>query len=498
MKCDIRKSEKRGMKMYKHEYLKEINRVIKEGPYDTTWESLCGHPVPDWYRRGKFGIFIHWGIYCVPAFGNEWYARHMYKKGSAEYCHHVKTYGEPDKFGYNDLIPLFQAENFNAKEWADLFKKAGAKFVMPVAEHHDGYQMYDSELSEWNAKKMGPKRDLLGEIKAGVEETGMVFCASSHRAEHWWFYNHGREFDCDVNNPIYTDFYGPAAGPTRNQNDLYDNPPDEAFLTDWLARTCEIVDKYQPKIVFFDWWIQQYAFKPYLKKFAAFYYNRAKQWGVDVAIDAKFDAYVHGSAVKDIERGQLADISPDFWQNDTSVAKNSWGYTIGNDYKESAEIICDLVDVVSKNGALLLNVGPKADGTIPEEDKQILLDVGNWLAVNGEAIYDTTYWKVYGEGPTEVPEGHFTDMQRKVFTSEDIRFTSKADIIYAIVMKWPNDGVVKIKSLGDDCRYLKSTIVNVEILGHKIKPQYELRKHLELSADIEADDKPVVIKINIE
>lgn len=484
--------------MKKQEYLKEIERVIAEGPYDASWESLCDHPVPSWYKKAKFGIFIHWGIYSVPAFGNEWYARYVYRKGSPEYRYHIEKYGELNQFGYKDFIPMFKAENFKAEDWAELFKEAGAKFVMPVAEHHDGFQMYDSELSEWNAKNMGPHKDILGELKAEVEKQDMAFCASSHRAEHWWFFNYGREFDSDVNDSAYAGLYGPAVGPTHDQNTLYDNPPDDAFMEDWLLRTCEIVDKYQPKIIFFDWWIQQYAFKPYLKKFAAYYYNRAAEWGVDVAIDAKFDAYVHGSVVKDIERGQLASISPDFWQNDTSVAKNSWGYTVGNDYKKSSEIICDLVDVVSKNGALLLNIGPKSDGTIPDEDRQILLDVGEWLKVNGEAIYNTTYWKVFGEGPTEVPEGCFTDTQRKEFTSEDIRFTSRADYIYATVMKWPEDGVVRIKSLGADNRYLKSTIRSVEILGHEINPLFEIRDALEIYADIQADDKPVVLKIHIE
>lgn len=207
---------------------------------------------------------------------------------------------------------------------------------------------------------------------------------------------------------------------------------------------------------------------------------------------------LHGSAVKDIERGQLAEISPELWQNDTSVAKNSWGYTKGNEYKKSRDIICDLVDVVSKNGALLLNIGPMADGTIPDEDKKIIQAVGAWLRVNGEAIYDTTYWKTFGEGPTVVEEGHFTDSNRDEFTSEDIRFTAKADKIYATILKWPENGVVKIKSLGNHNKYLKSTIRNVSILGHHVDPLFELRDSLEVRADIKAADTPVVLKISID
>lgn len=450
--------------MNKKDYLKEIDRVIEKGPYKDTWESLCEHDTPVWYQKDKFGIFIHWGIYSVPAFGSEWYARSVYKQGSPEYEYHTKTYGDLKSFGYKDFIPMFKAEKFDADEWAELFEISGAKFVMPVAEHHDGFQMYDSDLSIWNAKKMGPNRDVLGEIKAAVEKRDLKFCASSHRAEHWWFMNEGKNFDSDVNDTANQDFYGPAAGPTHSSLSLYDNVPDQEYLEDWLVRTCEIVDKYKPKIVFFDWWIQVYAFKPYLQKFAAYYYNRANEWGIEVAINAKFDAFVHGSAVKDIERGQLNHISPDFWQNDTSVAKNSWGYTKNNNYKKPVEIIQDLVDVVSKNGALLLNIGPKADGTIPEEDKNILREVGKWLKVNGEAIYNTTYWKVFGEGPTEVPEGHFTDTNRNAFTEEDFRFTARGNYIYVIAMKWPESGELKIKALGENSPYLKTTISDVEIL----------------------------------
>lgn len=201
--------------MNRQDYLEKIERVISEGPYQDTWESLCTHPVPKWYRDAKFGIFIHWGIYSVPAFRDEWYSRNVYRKGSAEYNYHVENYGELSEFGYKDFIPMFKAEKFDPAAWARLFKKAGARYVMPVGEHTDGFQMYDSELSKWNAKQMGPKRDVLGELKEAVEAQGMVFTTSSHRAEHWWFYNLGREIpEADVNDEEYADFYGPAAGPT--------------------------------------------------------------------------------------------------------------------------------------------------------------------------------------------------------------------------------------------------------------------------------------------
>lgn len=483
--------------MEKRKYLEEIERTIQAGPYQDSWESLCQHVTPKWYKNDKFGIFIHWGVYSVPAFGNEWYARYVYRKNSPENKFHIKKYGALNQFGYKDFIPMFQAKKYVPDEWAKLFKAAGARFVMPVAEHHDGFQMYGSQWSPWNAENMGPKKDVLGELKTAVEKEELKFCTSSHRAEHWWFYNYGNSYPCDVSDPQYQDFYGPSHGPSHDVNDIYDNPPDQGFLEDWLVRTCEIVDKYQPKIMFFDWWIQQVAFKPYLKKFAAYYYNRAVQWGEEVAIDAKFDAFVHGSVVKDIERGQLSGISTDFWQNDTSVANNSWGYTEGNIYKKPESIIQDLVDVVSKNGAFLLNIGPKADGTIPEEDTNILQEIGKWMKKNGEAIYDTIPWKVFGEGPTLVPEGHFTDTQHFDFTSEDIRYTAKSNSIYAIVMKWPEDGKVILKEVGRKAGRLRTAVKRISILGYDIDPLFEYRDCVEIEAHIQADEYPVVLKLEI-
>ena len=350
-----------------YEYLKQIDEVISRGPYKDDWDSLSAHPLPKWFRNGKFGIFIHWGVYSVPAFGSEWYSRNMYIQGSPEFEHHVKTYGPHKEFGYKDFIPMFKAEKFNAEEWAQLFEEAGAKYVVPVAEHHDGFQMYKSELSHWNAAEMGPKRDTLGELCGAFAEHGLVNGASSHRAEHWFFMGHGKEFDSDIKDPMQRgDFYWPAM-PEADHHDIFSEPtPTEEYLQDWLTRTCEIIDEYRPKLIYFDWWIQHQSFRPYLKKLAAYYYNRAEEWGEEVLINYKHDAYMFGTAVVDIERGQFADVKPYYWQTDTAVALNSWCYTENNRYRPAADIICDLVDIVSKNGNLLLNIGPKADGSIPE------------------------------------------------------------------------------------------------------------------------------------
>lgn len=468
------------------DYLVLINKVIENGTYKDNWESLSNHPVPKWYSDAKFGIFIHWGVYSVPAFAYEWYPRHMYRKGSPEFEHFQNTYGDIKKVGYKDLIPMFKAEKFDAEQWLDLFEKAGAKYITPVAEHHDGFQMYSSELSRWNTVNMGPHRDVLGELKAAAEKRNITLCASSHRAEHYWFMNGGRELDCDVNDEEYEDFYGPAvltdALKAGFPDNLYEtdinSPKMREHLDNWLARTCELVDKYHPKLLYFDWWIGNHAFKPYLKKFAAYYYNRALEWGKEVTINYKHNSFAYTSAVYDIERGQLAGINPRLWQNDTAIAKNSWSYTENNDFKKTEDIICDLIDIVSKNGCLLLDVGPKADGTICEEETKVLLEIGSWMDANGEGIYGTTFWKTFGEGPTEIPEGQFSDTAREAFTSEDIRYTYKDSNLYAFVLKSPKDGVVRLKSLKYKGNHDENErILNVTVLGfNHIKATFERTK----------------------
>ena len=432
---------------------------IPEGPFQPSWESLERYQVPQWYLDAKFGIFIHWGLYSVPAFGNEWYPRNMYQKGSAEFEHHLATYGPQAQFGYKDFIPLFRAEKFDPDHWAGLFRRAGARFVVPVAEHHDGFAMYDCGHSEWCAAQMGPQLDIIGELAEAVRRQWLIFGLSSHRAEHWWFFDGGMEFDSDVQDPRNAGLYGPAQPRTTQ--------PHEAFLEDWLARTCELVDKYQPQLVWFDWWIETPAFEPYLRQFAAYYYNRGAQWNRGVAINYKNRAFPERAAVYDIERGQLTDIRPLFWQTDTAVSKNSWGYVKNQDYKTPASIIGDLVDIVSKNGALLLNIGPRPDGTIPEPEEEMLLEIGRWLALNGEAIYGSRPWKVFGEGPTEVGSGSFSDTRRQAFTAQDIRFSTKGVALYAILLGWPARGEATIQSLGSNLKLYPAEIGTVEMLGVK-------------------------------
>lgn len=492
--------------MTKKEYLEKIDRVIESGKYKADWQSLSGHSVPKWYYNDKFGIFIHWGIYSVPAFGNEWYSRNMYDKNDRDFEHHVKTYGNQKDFGYKDFIKMFKGEKFDADKWVSVFKDSGAKFVMPVCEHHDGFAMYKTEFNRWNSAEMGPCKDIAGEIKAACEKQGLTFCASSHRAEHYFFMNMGRTFDSDVNDEKYADFYGPAVyskefdGELMNKTtaDTYSTGPDREWLEDWLVRTCELIDNYRPKILYFDWWIHNHAFKPYLKKLAAYYYNRADEWGEEVTINYKHEAFPPTVATFDVERGALTDISPVPWQTDTAIGKESWGYRKDNEYKNARQIICDLIDIVSKNGMLLLNVGPKSDGTLTDEETAVLKEIGEWMKLNGEGIYSTTFWKKFGEGSVNNEGGFFKDNEEKKFTSKDFRFTYKNGFIYAFQMR-PNGKDAVIKSLRKHAEHdflaneitLLSTGENLEYERNEKALIIKANKSFEI-------DKPICFKIRID
>src|SRR5215475_14382909 len=335
---------------------------------------------------------------------------------------------------------------------------------------------------------MGPHRAITGDLAEAVRAEGPHFGVSSHRVEHNFFLGVGRSISSDVNDPQYAAFYGPAhiwlmapQGIPLNADFTY---VSSAWADDWLARSAELVQKYHPDIVYFDWWIGQASIRPNLTRFTAFYYNSSLKYGDHVGvINYKDYAMQEHSAVLDLERGQLGDIRPLYWQTDTSISNKSWGYIKDDTFKSPEFVVDQLIDIVSKNGNLLLNIGPRSDGTIPEQIQQVLLEVGTWLGVNGEAIYGTRPWRVYGEGPTKVAAGSFHDTDTAKYTAEDFRFTTKGDALYAIGLGWPDSGEVVIHSLAANLGGAKVQFVS--LLGSDAKLQFDQQRdglHVKLPA----------------
>ena len=410
------------------------------------------YEIPEWFKDAKFGVFIHWGVYAVPAFGNEWYPRQMYRSGSKVYKHHIETYGELTEFGYKDFIPMFKAEKFSADEWVSLFKDSGIKYVVPVAEHHDGFSMYNSVRNKWNSVNMGPKKDIIGELKKASLKYGLHFGLSSHRAENAWFFNGGANIPSDVQDTTYRSLYGELLEEPGGQT--LDCPEGAGFnersKKQWLAHTYELIDLYEPELMWFDWTVGKYPFQQTFYQFMAYYYNNAIDWNKGVVINTK-TGYGNNIQVFDIERGKSDKIREFPWQTDTSIGKKSWGYIDGEVSKTPNQIIDDLVDIVSKNGNLLLNVGPKPDGTIVKEQQDVLLEIGGWLKVNGEAIYGTRPWTIATEGTEVGTSGAFTDNIETQYTAQDIRFTTKDDVLYAISLGWSSEEIT-VRSIDENLK----------------------------------------------
>ncbi|SEG52836.1 alpha-L-fucosidase [Bryocella elongata] len=462
----------------------ETSVANKKVPFHAAWDSLATYQTPNWFRDAKFGIFLHWGVYSVPAFGNEWYSRNMYIEGNPAHDHQVKTYGPLSSFGYKDFIPMFKAEHFDAGEWIDLFSAAGARYVVPVAEHCDGFAMYASQMTPYNVAQMGPKRDTTGELAAAARARGMHLGLSMHTAEHWWWYGVGNAVDSDVRSrtPQTELLYGPAAAmkfpvagkpldwthePNASHLELW-VPPDQRFLDQWLAQSTEVVDRYHPELIYFDWWIGQPAMKPALQQFAAYYYDRSAASGVKPVLTYKEEAMPANTATLDIERGKLDTLRLLPWQTDTSVSVHSWGYVENDEYRTAGSLIQQLIDTVAKNGNLLLNVGPKADGTIPGEAKSVLREMGGWLRVNGEAIYATRPFAVFGEGPTVAAKNsQEKNHDIQTYTSSNVRYTQSKDgrLIYALFMGWPADGDATMHVLFRGNPYLDGSVCRVELIG---------------------------------
>jgi len=420
--------------------------AIPDGPVQPTWDSLkANYKIPDWFVNGKFGIYIHWGLYSLAAYHNEWYSKYMYTTFSD---YQTKTYGPPNIFGYKDFIPLFKAEKYDPVAWADLFKKAGAKYVVPVVEHHDGFAMYDSDLTIWCASKMGPKRDLIGELAKAVKDQGLAFGVSNHRMEHHTFMYPKAGLANDQFDPKYAEFYGPPVPGSMN-----DDNASPAFQTEWLARMQEIADKYHPQMFIFDNGVNTRAYDDVKLKFAAYYYNQAAKWGIPVSIDTKSSAYLAGS-IQDYENRVQATLQPTPWQVEYPIG-SVWGYSEANNpiaYKSAANLVSTLVTVVSRNGSLLLNISPRGDGSIPQEQQDRLLAVGQWLGVNGEAIYGTRPWAISEE-------------------SNSIHFTTKDGALYVIINNAQAGSDVTVQSLPKGYPS-GGSIAKVELVGGSDKMDF--------------------------
>lgn len=442
----------------------------KTKSFEENWESLAKADVtPNWFRDAKFGIYTHWGPVSnafVKMKPNEhlagWHGMRMYQPNTSNYKHHKEIYGDPAEFGYKELIGIFKPTGFNAQEWADLFADSGAKFAGPVAMHHDNFAMWNSKATRWNSMNYGGV-DVAGELKKTIEAKGLKFMGSFHHAFTW-------------------KYFAPAHAYTTiapEDYELYTEPHNidsikvsDRFMTEWWAKLKEFIDVYQPDLLWFDWWLENLP-ENYRKKFLAYYYNKGKEWGKDVAVCFKETTFPEDVAIRDYERGRPNQPKVQAWLTDTSPG--TWFYRSNAKFVSPNSLVDILVDIVSKNGCMLLNVPPDPDGTIPQTMKDLLHKIGEWLKVNGEAIYSTRPWIVFGEGPTRLAAGgHKVEEKGKIeYTNKDIRFTKKSDNeFFAIVLDKPGKEIV-IKTLSTQLGVLNNPIEKIELLGSNENLQWK-------------------------
>ena len=411
---------------------KAVTKAMPPGPFAPTWDSIAqNYRILAWFEDAKFGIYMHWGVFSVAAHHNEWYEKHMY---GADAQWHAEHFGPQEKFGYKDLIPKFTAAKWDPDAWAKLFRQTGARLVMGMAEHHDNFAMWDSEVTPFNAKRMGPHRDLIGDLGTAVRKQGMKFGFSNHGVENFTFVNPRAELRQRME-AAHADLFDPKWSAFYNVADRSDAAMTR-FLTDWVNRNLELIDKYEPDVLWFDNGANLRVLDPLKLHIAAYYYNRARQWGKAVSLCTKFNAYAPSNddtkqigSIIDFEKvgtRSPAGIRPGPWMVDDTIG-NSWGYIEGLRVASAESILAKLVDTVSKGGLYLLNISPMADGTIPENQQEVLRKIGAWLAVNGEAIYGTRPWTKFADAGWH--------------------FTAKGNTVYAIGSGEVIPGMGKVASV---------------------------------------------------
>jgi len=480
----------------------ELDETVASGPFQPSWDSLQNYKVPEWYRDAKFGIWAHWGPQCQPEHG-DWYAHSMYIEGSDNYKYHLANYGHPSKFGFKDVINTWKAENWNPEYLVNLYKNAGAKYFFALANHHDDFDNYNSKYQSWNSTKIGPKKDIIAGWAKAAKNNDLKFGVSVHAAHAWMFYEKaqgtdkagpfaGVPYDGNINKEsgknTWWEGYDPRELYAQNHTPGLDGGeqwdwshgasiPDEKYCKKFFNRTVDLINKYNPDIIYFDDTVLPlYPISNVGLQLAAHIYNNSikKNGG---KLEAVFTGKILNEQqrkcmVWDIERGGSSDIQPLPWQTDTCLA--DWHYDRRifdrKGYKSAKTVIHTLIDVVSKNGNLLLNVPVRGDGTIDSEELAIIEGITIWNNQNGECIFGTRPWKIFGEGPASIANAavkaqNFNEGKGKPFTGSDIRFTTKGDVLYAIALGLPPDGKAVIRSLATNSTYYQNNIDRIELVG---------------------------------